>query len=225
MPWFSLTLVLAAGWSDFPLAPPAAKSRPPKSAQRREALEEFQAQLSQWQLDRLDFTREQALQLKAEDQLELSRGQPGSSAEKVRGFNKVIEVKKGNEVGTTRTGRGKVIEIAPREKLEVELEEAEAQAEARRAECTQHPSRCAAQKHQREKVESANDAFEEAIEVNFEKRRAQIELEAAKIQAVVNEARAKEANRQAKKLGGTVDEEGNFADDELKAEPPPRKPN
>ena len=27
----------------------------------------------------------------------------------------------------------------------------------------------------------------------------------------------------AKKIGGTVDEEGNFADDELKAEPPPRK--
>ena len=74
-------------------------------------------------------------------------------------------------------------------------------------------------------VESANDAFDAAIEVNFEKRRAQIELEAAKIQAVVNEARQAEANRQAKKLGGSVDEEGNFADDELKAEPPPRKPD
>ena len=59
--------------------------------------------------------------------------------------------------------------------------------------------------------------------MNFEKRRAQIEAEAAKIQAVVNEARAREANAAAKKIGGTVEEEGNFADDELKAEPPPRK--
>ncbi|MBS1151287.1 MAG: hypothetical protein H6Q89_2985 [Myxococcaceae bacterium] len=196
-----LLLVLAVGWSDFPDAPPATKTRPPKSSQRREALEEFQTLLGQWQKERLDFAREQDLQLKAEGALEHSRGEPSDLAEPVHGFKKVVEVKKPT-AGSTRTGRGKVIEFAPREKL-----------------------KCAAQKHQREKAESANDAFEEAIEVNFEKRRAQIEAEAAKIQAAVNEARAREANRQAKKIGGTIDEEGNFEDDELKAEPPPRKPD
>jgi len=219
-----LLLVLAVGWSDFPDAPPATKTRPPKSSQRREALEEFQTLLGQWQKERLDFAREQDLQLKAEGALEHSRGEPSDLAEPVHGFKKVVEVKKPT-AGSTRTGRGKVIEFAPREKLELELEQAEAEAEARRKECAQHPAKCAAQKHQREKAESANDAFEEAIEVNFEKRRAQIEAEAAKIQAAVNEARAREANRQAKKIGGTIDEEGNFEDDELKAEPPPRKPD
>lgn len=219
-----LVVVLASGWSDFPDAPPATKARPPKSAARREALDEFQSLLGQWQKERLDFTREQTLQLKAEGHLEFSRGQPADAAEPVRGFNKVIEVKKGGTSGTTKAGRGKVIELPAKAKLEWELEEAEAEAEARRAECAKQPARCAAEKRKREKVESANDAFEEAIELNFEKRRAQIEAEAAKIQAVVNEARQREANRQAKKLGGSVDEDGNFADDDLKAEPPPRKP-
>ena len=219
-----ILVVLAAGWSDFPDAPPATKARPPKSAQRREALDELQSLLGQWQRERLDFTREQSLQLKAEGQLELSRGQPADVAEPVRGFNKVIEVKKGGAPGSTKAGRGKVIELAPKAKLEWELEEAEAEAEARRAECAKQPAKCAAEKRKREKVESANDAFEEAIEQNFEKRRAQIEAEAAKIQAGVNEARQREANRQAKKLGGSVDDDGNFADDDLKAEPPPRKP-
>ena len=87
---------------------------------------------------------------------------------------------------------------------------------------TKNPARCAAERKKRGRMESANDAFEEAIEVNFEKRRAAIEAEAAKIQAAVNEARNREANRQAKKAGGTIDEEGNFEDDELKAEPPVR---
>jgi hypothetical protein len=220
-----ILVVLAAGWSDFPDAPPATKTRPPKSSQRREALEEFQTLLGQWQKERLDFTREQSLQLKAEGHLEFSRGEPGDAAEPVRGFNKVIEVKKGGAPGATRTGRGKVIEFAPREKLELDLEEAEAEAAARQQECAKNPKKCAAEKAKREKVESANDAFDEAIEVNFEKRRAQIEAEAAKMQAAVNEARQREANRQAKKLGGSVDEEGNFEDDDLKAEPPPRKPD
>ncbi len=219
-----LVLILAVGWADFPDAPPAMKTRPPKSAQRREALDEFQALLGQWQKERLEFTREQSRQLKAESHLELSRVQGADVAEPVKGSNKVIEVKKGGTPGSSKIGRGKVIEFAPREKLEVDLEEAEAEAEARRKECAKNPARCAAEKHKREKVESANDAFEEAIEVNFEKRRAQIEAEAAKIQAEVNAARTREANRQAKKLGGSVDDDGNFADDDLKAEPPPRKP-
>ena len=220
-----LILFLLAGWSDFPDPPPATKTRPPKSSQRREALEEFQTLLGQWQKERLEFSREQSLQLKAEGHLEFSRGEPADAAEAVRGFKKVIEVKKAASGSTHLGARGKVLEFAPRDKLELDLEEAEAEAEARWKECAKNPARCSAQKQKREQVESANDAFEEAIEVNFEKRRAQIEAEAAKIQAAVNEARAREANREAKKLGGSVDEDGNFADDDLKAEPPPRKPD
>jgi hypothetical protein len=218
-----LILILAAGWSDFPDHTAAARGRPPKSSQRREALEELQALLGQWQKERLDLAKEQVLQLKAEEHLEFSRGQPADANEPVTGFKKIVDAKKGGPPGATKTGRGKVIEFAPRDKLEVDLEEAEAEVEARQKECAKNPAKCAAEKRKREKVQSANDAFEEAIEVNFEKRRAQIEAEAAKIQAAVNEARQREANAQAKKLGGTVDEDGNFADDELKAEPPPRK--
>ena len=118
MPLFPLLLILAAGWSDFPDHPPATKTRPPKSAQRREALEELQALLAQWQKERLDFAREQTLQTKAESHLEHSRGQPSDLAEPVKGFKKVIEVKKGTPAGSTRTGRGKVIEFAPREKID-----------------------------------------------------------------------------------------------------------
>ncbi|GEM_PF-3016301 len=208
-----LVLIVAAGWSDFPDAPSAAKTPPPKATQRREALDELQALLEQWQKERLDFAREQQLQLKAEEVVDASREAPALPAE-------AVEVRRG---GTAKAGRGKVIEVAPRGKLEAELDEAEAQADARRAECAKNPARCEAEKKKREKAEVANDAFEEAIDKNFEKRRVKIEAEAAKIQAGVTAAKQREANRQAKKLGGSVDDEGNFADDDLKAEPPPRK--
>lgn len=207
-----IVLLLLSGWADFPDAPAAVKGRPPKSAARKETLEEFQTLLGQWQKERLEFAREQQLQSKAEDRVETSRAQgPEAPAPKV-------------EVKTRgKGGRGKVVEFAPKSKLEGELEEAEAAAEARRAECAQAPDRCAAERAKRAKAEAANEAFEEAIEVGFEKRRAQIEAEAAKIQKELDAAKQREANRQAKKLGGSVDDEGNFADDDLKAEPDPRK--
>ncbi len=210
----SLVLIVAAGWSDFPDPSTAAtRTPPPKASQRREALDELQALLEQWQKERLDFAREHQLQLHAEQIVEASREAPALPAE-------AVQIQRG---GTMKAGRGKVIEVAPRGKLEAELDEAEAQADARRAECAKNPRRCEAEKAKRAKTEVANDAFEDAIEKNFEKRRATIEAEAAKIQAAVTAAKQREANRQAKKLGGTVDEEGNFADDDLKAEPPPRK--
>lgn len=219
-------LLVLAGWGDFPDRPAsAARLPPPKSTQRKEALEEFQGLLGQWHQERLDFSREQSLQQKAEGQLDFSRAAPEQpAAEPVKAGSKKTtapDVKKG--VG--RTGRGKVIELPQRDKLDLELEQAEAEAEARRQECAKDPATCAAQRHKRQKTEAGNDAFEQAIDANFEKRRAQIEAEAAKIQAELNEARTREANREAKKLGGTVDAEGNFADDDLKAEPPARKPD
>lgn len=209
-----LLLLILSGWADFSDAKPAAKGRAPKSSQRREALEEFQALLGQWQKERLDFSREQQLQQKAEDRVEGSKAQ---SAEAAAPAAAKVEIQRGGK------GRGKVLEFAPKGKLEAEIEEAEVAAEERRAQCAKDPARCAAEKKKREKIESANEAFEEAIEAGFEKRRAQIEAEAAKIQAELNAAKQREANRQAKKLGGSVDEEGNFADDDLKAEPDPRK--
>ena len=45
----------------------------------------------------------------------------------------------------------------------------------------------------------------------------------ASMQAELDAAKKREANKQAKKLGGSVDDDGNFADDDLKAAPDPRK--
>lgn len=214
-----LLLLVLAGWGDFPERPVAPRGPPPRSSQRKEALEEFQGLLGQWQRERLDFTREQSLQQKAEGQLELSRAAPPEPDEPVK------RTKAGPEVTRGRSGRGKVIELPQRDKLDAELEQAQAEAEARRLECAKDPSTCAAQRKKRRKTDAGNEAFEAAIDANFEKRRAQIEADAAKIQSELNAARTREANREAKKLGGTVDAEGNFADDDLKAEPPARKPD
>ncbi len=211
-----LILVLAA-WGDLrPDGPPARRGPPPKTSQRREALDELQALLGQWQKERSDFSREVALQQRAELRLEASREHRDDPAAAV----KEIEVKR----GTGKSGRGKVIEFAPREKLEVDLEQAEADAEARQAACRKDPVKCEADRKKRARLELADEAFEAAIEVNFEKRRAKIEAEAVKMQAELMAARQSEANRQAKKLGGAVDDEGNFVDDDLKAEPPPILP-
>ena len=214
-----LILILAA-WGDLrPDGPPARRGPSPKTAQRKEVLDEFQALLAQWQRERNDFNREVALQQRAEIRVEYSREHPIDPADLKKG-GKEVEVKRGGG----KSGRGKVIEFAPREKLEVDLEEAEAAAEQRREVCKKDPVKCAAEKRNREKLEEADDAFEAAIEINFEKRRAKIEAEAVKMQAELVEARQREANRQAKKLGGAVDDEGNFVDDDLKAEPPPILP-
>jgi hypothetical protein len=209
-----ILLLFAGGWADFPDPPVAKKARPARTTARKETLEEFQALLDRWQKERLEFAREQHLQSKAEDRVELSRAGQSAEAPAVK-----VEVK---QRGGAK-GRGKVLEFAPKSKLEAELEEAEVAAEARRAECAKNPGTCAAQKAQREKTEAANDAFDDAVEAGFEKRRAQIEAEAARMQKELDAAKQREATRQAKKLGGTVDGEGNFADDDLKAEPDPRK--
>ncbi len=213
-----LLLLLLTAWGDFrPEGPPAAPGPAPKTSQRREALEEFEGLLTVWQRERSEYAREVLLQERADARLEADRL---LAAEPKPAPSKSIEVKRKAGKG----GRGKVIELPAKDKLEAELEEAEADADARRAACKKDPSRCVAEKMKREKLEAADEAFDSAIEAGFEKRRAAIEAEGARMKAELDAARAREANRQAKKLGGSVDEEGNFVDDELKAEPPPRKP-
>lgn len=211
-----LILVLAA-WGDLrPEGVRAVKGPGPKSAQRKEALEEFQQLLSQWQRERNEFSAEVALQAHAEARIDFSREHPEEPA--IAGGTPSTESKK-----PTRAPRSKVLEFSARPRLEVELEEAEAAANERTAECEKNLAKCQAERRKRSRLEEADDAFEAAIEKNFEKRRAKIEAEGAKMQADFEAARKREANREMKKLGGAVDDEGNFVDDELKAEPPPRR--
>jgi hypothetical protein len=65
------------------------------------------------------------------------------------------------------------------------------------------------------------------VQANFAKRRAAIEADARKFQAALDEARRREEQKQAEKMGGKLDTEGNFVDSDLKdvpERPAPQQP-
>ncbi len=193
-----LILCLAA-WGDWPEAHVVAHGVP-KTSQRKDALDEMQRALEQWQRERRDFSAEQHLQERA------ARDRHSGG----RVVREAVPVE-------THTGRGhsKVIEFK-KDRLQGELEEAEAAVQQHEAECARNPKPCEERQAQAELIEQGNDAWERAAEAAQEKRNAQIEEDARRFQAQLDAAKRRQEEREAKKLGGRVDAEGNFVDDDLK---------
>ncbi len=201
LPW--CLVVCLTAWPEWPEAHVVARGVP-KTSQRVQALDEMQRALEQWQRERKDFVAEQRAQAEAarlREQPELMDGEkpPWAGRAKVRGRSKVIEVK--------------------RDRLQGEIEEAEADVRAHAAECAKNPKPCEERRKQAELIEKGNEAWDQAAEAAEEKRRAQIEEDARRFQAELDAAKRREAERDAKKLGGRVDGEGNFVDDDLRSPP------
>lgn len=188
----------------------------PRASQLREAFDDFDRAVRVWQRERREMLDEQVLeqqrvQQKARDEAPL----PEAALKKY----KVIEVGK---KGSKARGRSKVIELPERDKVDAQVEELAAEVAARRELCKRDPERCEREKKERERLQRGNEAWDEAVTANYEKRREAIEAEARKFQAELDAARKREEQRQAKALGGSIDKEGNFVDTDL-AEVPQRE--
>lgn len=190
----------------------------PRGSQIREAFDDLDKAMKLWERERREMLDEQTLEQQRVQQKQRDEAPlPDAALKKY----KVIEVGKGAK-GRGR-GRSKVIELPERDKVDMQMEELAAEAAAYREKCRKDPERCAREKKQREKLEQGNEAWDEAVTANYEKRREAIEAEARKFQEELVAAKKREEQRQAEKLGGAIDAEGNFVDSDLK-EAPERKP-
>lgn len=213
---FAVVALLLADWGELEGRPKHFKpAPPPKAFQRKEALDELQALMGQWQRERAEFARAQLQLRKARQRLEQANAEPELSAnEPVKGFGKVLEVKKGGAV-EEKKGKGKVITVGPVDPVEAQLQDAEAELEARRLACEKDPKPCEEAKALKAKLKAGNEAWDRAVEAEFQKQQASFEEQGRKIQAEIDAARRREAERNAKKMGGKLDAEGNFVDEDL----------
>jgi hypothetical protein len=194
-----------------------AKVMRPKGSQIKEAFDDLDKAMKLWERERREHLDEQVIEQQRVVQRQRDAAPMPEAALKKY---KVIEVGKG---GSTRKGRSKVIEMPEREKADAEIERLAAEAQAHREKCKADPVACEREKKQRAALERGNEAWNDAVTANFEKRRAAIEAEARKFQDDINAAKKREEQRQAEKLGGSIDNEGNFVDSDLK-DVPERQP-
>jgi hypothetical protein len=192
-------ILLLAAWGDWPEAHVVAHGEP-TTLERRAALDDMQRSLDQWQRERREFGQEQRLQAAA-----------------VRGREVGGRVVREAVPVETHVGQGhsKVIELK-KDRLQGELEEAEEAVKAHQAECARNPQPCREREKQAEVVDQGNAAWDRAAEANREKRDQQIEEDARRYQAQLDAAKRREEERAAKKLGGKLDSEGNFVDEDLR---------
>jgi hypothetical protein len=203
-----LLIALAGDWGELHDSHVrVSPGKPPTANQRKEELDEMQSVLSAWQRERHEFTR---------DAHESEKKKEAPPPEEAVEPKKVIEVGKPQKKGAP-SRYGKIIEVAPdRTEIEQELDSAEERAEKTRQKKAADPKGFAREKAQKEALEKGNDAWDDALEKRWKVREAEIEAEARKIQAELDAARRREALEQAKKMGGTLDAEGNFVDPEIK---------
>ncbi|MBI3183404.1 MAG: hypothetical protein HYZ28_14800 [Myxococcales bacterium] len=182
----------------------------------------MQAALGQWQQERREFHRD--LEHRERDLLRRREGTGEGAEIHAEHQGKVVEVGKAGRRRRDESRFGKVIEVAPAEEerpkshLESELEKAEERAEAIRRRKREDPEGFAREKAERERIAEGHRAWEQAVEERFKERQLKIEEEARRMQAELDAARRREELLQAKKLGGTLDAEGNFVDSDLREE-------
>lgn len=191
----------------------------PKAYWLRDAYDEMQSAMKVWNRERREMLDEQVLESQRQQQREKDAAPLPKSA--LRGY-KVVEVSKGAGRGK---GRGKVIE-AKKKGFAEQLEDLQDEAEEKREACREDPARCAKDRRERADLLRGQALWEEAVEANFAKRKAAIEAEARRFQKQLEDARHREEQKQAEKMGGSVDAQGNFVDSDLKDVPerPQQKP-
>ncbi|MBL8957511.1 MAG: hypothetical protein JNK82_42450 [Myxococcaceae bacterium] len=215
--WLTLVLALSAspGWPDT-----LGTGRTnvievvrPRASQLREAFDDLDRAMKLWQRERRELLDEQTLEQQRVSQKQRDEAPLPEAA--LKGY-KVIDVGKTPRKGK---GRSKVIELEARDKVDTQLEELSAEIAERRAVCKSDPVRCEREKKQREALQRGNAAWDEAVTASYEKRREAIEAEARRFQNELDAAKKREEQRQAEKLGGGLDREGNFVDSDLKEVP------
>lgn len=222
---FLILCSLSGSWGDLEDASARAAPGPaPKPFQRREALEAMQAALGQWQKERTEFARDAELRERWRGEMDATAARAAADeadAQLPTRAGKVVEV------GKPSRGRyGKVIEVGPaddgqpRSALDDELGLAAERAEAVERHKREDPEGYARDRAKKAAVREGNRAWDEAVVRRFKEREAAIEAEGRAMQAELDAARLREAQVQAKKLGGSLDGQGNFVDSELAAEPP-----
>ncbi|MEW6431401.1 MAG: hypothetical protein AB1730_07805 [Myxococcota bacterium] len=199
-----LVLVLVAGaWDDFD-PPKDVPRRPASSSEALEAFDDVEKAIAAWQAERKEFRQAQHELAVTRDVRDL-RALPWPDTRDVE----VVRNPK------ARPGRGKVVEPKGRalspaeEKLQAELDAAEARAEDYRRRCAEDPVGCAKASADKRRLEAGNQAFDEAAgrrQAELERReqdiaRRQQELEAQ--QKALDEqqkAMAEEAEKMKKAL-------------------------
>src|SRR5689334_23305275 len=131
--WLAVALLLSTDplWTD-PLGTGrngVTKVMRPKGSQIREAFEDLDKAMKVWERERREHLDEQIIeQQRVQQKQRDSAPMPEAALKKY----KVIEVGKG---GSSRKGRGKVIEMPEREKGDAEIERLAAEAQAHREKC------------------------------------------------------------------------------------------
>lgn len=179
----------------------------PTAFQRQEALDEMQAAIGLWLQERRAFGRELAKLREDQRRRDAPDLLAPAAPEDVEGFEKIIEVPpqeaQQEDAATT---------------VEAEVQRMEAELDARREACKADPQACARERERRRLIREGNRAWTEALEKKRREREAALEAEARRLQAELDAARRKEAQERARQLGGRIDAEGNFVDEDLDQE-------
>lgn len=196
----------------------------PSWSQRRDALDELQGSLGQWQRERREFNRERARSREIRARREAPQGageavapSPGSRARPAprREWGKVIEVAP-EDPPRDASAWGEVPQGAT--EVERQVLKLEEELEARRRSCDEDPGACEAERERRRIIREGNAAWDAALQEKQRAKEAAIEAEALRIQQEIDVARRREAEQRARDLGGRLDEKGEFVDDDLTRE-------
>jgi hypothetical protein len=211
----ALVLCGSAGdpW-DFHADPSRARTHSePTAFMRTEALDDVDAALKRWARERKEFS------LDAEQRARwLQRPREEDAAAKPT----PVEPEPAPKSNARPSRYGKVIEIAPidapeerRTWMEQEIGRLEDDQVSLEQLKREDPRRYAREKARRSMLSAGNRAWEAAVQKKRLEQQAAIEAEAYRMQQALNAARRREAELNAKRMGGTLDAEGNFVDPDL----------
>jgi hypothetical protein len=216
-----LPLVLSAQPADpwvLPDRHARAKAGPAPSAfQRGEALDELEAALKRWPRERRQFELDRAEKERWQVRLP-EEPRPEEKPDQITPEPEIVR-----KPGVQPSRFGKIIEIAPdpqpRKKpgnwIEAEIYRLEDDQGSLEQLKEENPQAYAREKARRATVREGNRAWDAAVAKRNAEQAAAIEAEAARMQARLLAVRRKEAEANARRLGGTLDAEGNFVDPDL----------
>jgi hypothetical protein len=197
-----LCSVPASPWDATPTPTKAPRTGAATTSQRQEALEDVAKALQRWPHEKGEFNRDV-------DELRRWLERPPDLIEKPG----VPEPEVVRKPGAKSTRYGKIIEVppdtppAPKSWVDEEAGHLEQREE--------DPKAYAREQARRAFIREGNRQWDEAVAKRRAEQAIAIEAEAAKMQRALEAARRKEAELNARKMGGSLDADGNFVDPDL----------